>query len=78
MKLTYDPDHNIAYIQFWEEDAEVDSIEVGDDVVVDIAPDGSVFGIELLDANKQLKIGDAGKLRLVNESTSDSVELLLT
>ncbi len=78
MKLSHDPEYNIAYIQFWDEDAEVDSVEVGNDIVVDVAPDGSVFGIELLNANKQLKLTDKGKLLFVNETANISTELSLT
>lgn len=57
MKLTYDPEHNIAYLQFQERTRQVDTIAVTVDMNVDIAPDGTVFGIELLNANAQLGKG---------------------
>lgn len=34
---------------------ELNSIPISDDVVVDLLPDGSIFGIELLNANSQIK-----------------------
>ena len=54
MRFTYDPRYNIAYIRFREKKAGVDSIRISDELVVDVAPDGSVYGIELLNANEQL------------------------
>ena len=54
MKFTYDPRYNIAYIRFQEKDAEVEAIRFSDELVVDIAPDGTIYGIELLNANEQM------------------------
>jgi uncharacterized protein YuzE len=55
MRLTYDPRHNIAYILLREKRAEVESIRVSDEVTVDLAPDGMIYGIELLNTNEQLQ-----------------------
>ena len=77
MKLTYDPRYNIAYIRFAEKRSDVEAIQVSDDLVVDISPDGTVYGIELLNANAQLK-GDNGDNSLfINEVTGERVELPL-
>jgi uncharacterized protein YuzE len=69
MKLTYDPRHNIAYIRFGQKPVDVESIRVSEEVVVDIAPDGTLYGIELLNANEQLQRDDMGDLVIVNEAT---------
>ncbi len=58
MQLTYDPRHNIAYIRLREKPAQVESIRVSDELMVDLAPDGMIYGIELLNANGQLRRGD--------------------
>jgi uncharacterized protein YuzE len=55
MKLTYDPRYNIAYIRFHEKTAQVQTIRISDELNIDIAPDGTVYGIELLNANEQLR-----------------------
>jgi len=65
MKLTYDRARNIAYIRLRPPGAEVKTVRVSDELNVDIAPDGSVYGIELLNANEQLRAGDDGRLVLV-------------
>ncbi len=63
MKLTYDPKHNVAYLRFHEKVAEVTTLKVSDELTIDIAPDGTIYGIELLNANAQLA-EDEGKLIL--------------
>jgi uncharacterized protein YuzE len=78
VKLTYDPRYNIGYIRFKEKQAEVESIRLSEQLVVDIAPDGTVYGIELLNANEQLQRGDMGELIVVNEETGEQTELPLT
>ena len=35
---------------------------------VDVAPDGTVYGIELLNANEQLRTGDGGQFVFINEA----------
>ncbi|MFQ5814690.1 MAG: DUF2283 domain-containing protein, partial [Anaerolineae bacterium] len=77
MRLTYDPRYNIAYVRFQEKQAEVETVRISDRVVVDMAPDGTVYGIELLNANKQLWREDTGRLLVINEATGERAELLL-
>jgi uncharacterized protein YuzE len=77
MKLTFDPQHNIAYIRLLEDKAEIDTVKVSEELNVDLTPDGKVYGIELLNANEQLESLIAGKLTLENEATGASVEVAL-
>jgi uncharacterized protein YuzE len=74
MRFTYDPRHNIAYIRFHEKGAEVEAIRVSEELIIDIAPDGTVYGIELLNANEQLKREDGGKILFINEATKERAE----
>lgn len=76
MKLTYDPRHNIAYIRIREKPQQVDTIQVSDELNVDLAPDGTIYGIELLNSNEQLS-ADVGKLVVINQSTGEQAEVLL-
>jgi uncharacterized protein YuzE len=77
MKFTYDPRYNIAYIRLAEKRAEVEAIRISDEVIVDIAPDGTVYGIELLNANEQLTRDNGGGLVVVNQATGAYAELPL-
>jgi uncharacterized protein YuzE len=78
MKLTYDRDRNIAYLRLRPKGTDVETIQVSDKLNVDIAADGSVYGIELLNANEQLRAADEGKLVLVDEAAGKEAELPLS
>ena len=77
MRFTYDPRYNIAYIRFQEKRAEVETIRISDELVVDMAPDGTIYGVELLNANEQLRREDTGRLLVINEATGERAELPL-
>jgi uncharacterized protein YuzE len=77
MKLTYDPRYNVAYLRLHEKTGTVETIRLSDELNVDLAPDGTVYGIELLNANVQLRGEDEGRLILVNEESGQRVEIPL-
>jgi uncharacterized protein YuzE len=77
MRFTYDPKYNIAYLKFQEKPAEVQTLKVSDEVNVDLTPDGTIYGIELLNANEQLARQDQGKFLLINEATGEKAEIRL-
>ncbi|MBU0896004.1 MAG: DUF2283 domain-containing protein [Candidatus Omnitrophota bacterium] len=78
MRLTYDPRYNIAYIRFHEKSKEVETIHISDELAVDMAADGTIYGIELLNANEQLQREDMGKLSVINEATGEQKEVSLS
>ncbi len=78
MKLTYDPRYNIAYLRLSEKAARVETIRVGDQLSVDMAADGTVYGIELLNANEQLLAPDRGLLIVINEALGERTEIPLS
>jgi uncharacterized protein YuzE len=61
MRLRYDPKYNIAYLRFHEKSGSVTTLKISEEMNIDIAPDGTVYGIEILNANEQLA-EDQGKL----------------
>ena len=78
MRFTYDPRYNIAYIRFHAKSTEVETIRISDELNIDMAPDGTIYGIELLNANEQLQRGDTGSLLVINEATGEKRELPLS
>jgi uncharacterized protein YuzE len=54
MKITYDSHVDAAYIRFKPGRFQVTTQRLTEDVAVNYAPDGSVVGIEVLDASKYL------------------------
>ncbi len=77
MKLTYDPRYNIAYLRLQEKTAQVETLHLSDELNVDISPDGTVYGIEMLNANKQLWAEDNGNLVVVNQAVGQIREVPL-
>lgn len=78
MSLTYDPTHNVAYLRFREKTTGVETISVSDELNVDLAPDGTIYGIELLNANQQLKDLLDGKFVIQNEATGKATTIALS
>jgi len=76
MKITYDPRQNVGYLHFHEKQlGEIETIRISDELNIDIAADGTVYGIELLNANEQLRGENVKKLLVfVNEATGERFE----
>ena len=77
MQLSYDPRYNIAYIRLRSKSSEVESIKISDELIVDIATDGSIYGIELLNANEQIHREEEKKLLIINEATGEKISIPL-
>jgi uncharacterized protein YuzE len=75
MKLTYDRGRNVAYLRLRPKGKQVETVRVSDELNVDIAPDGSVYGIELLNANAQLRTADDGRLVLEEDGREQAISL---
>lgn len=60
-----------------EKIAEVQTIPLSDELNVDIAPDGKIYGIELMNANEQINIEKESNLILVNEAVGQIKEISL-
>ena len=78
MKITYDPRYNIAYLRFHEKPIQVETIKISDELNIDLAPDGTIYGMELLNANEQLEREDDGKLLIINAATGKKAEVVLS
>ncbi|MCU0540895.1 MAG: DUF2283 domain-containing protein [Oscillatoriaceae cyanobacterium Prado104] len=76
-QVDYDPRYNVAYIYLQEKTSQVETIQVSAQMNVNIAPDGTIYGIELLNANQQLGADSQGKLIVVNEALGESSEIQL-
>ncbi len=75
MQLSYDPRYNVAYLKFQDKTAEVETVRVSESLLVDLAPDGTIYGIELLNANEQLREKGVGRFVLTNEATGKATEV---
>ncbi len=77
MHITYDPQHNVGYIRFCEKQMQVArTLQITGDVNIDLTSDGAIYGIELLNANEQLR-GDMATIVIENQQTHQRQELPL-
>ncbi|MGA7260346.1 MAG: DUF2283 domain-containing protein [Stellaceae bacterium] len=77
MQLSYDPRRNIAHLRVREAGTQVETVRLSDEVNVDLSPDGTLYGIELLNANAQLRASDGGRFVLVDEVAGRRIEVPL-
>jgi uncharacterized protein YuzE len=78
VQLSYDVSRNIAYLRLRESaGVQVETVRLSDEVNVDLAPDGTVYGIELLNANAQLRAADGGRFVVVDEVAGQRIEVPL-
>ena len=54
MQIKYDPQVDAAYLAFRSGTVQVRTIRVTEDLAIDLGPDEQVYGIEVLDASKNL------------------------
>jgi uncharacterized protein YuzE len=75
MEIHYDPRYNVAYIRLRKKAPGVRTVQVSEELNVDLASDGRVCGIELLNARDQLI--KSRKISFTDASTAKTVELSL-
>ena len=75
MKFSYDSRYNIAYLRLQEKREKVTTIHISESINIDIAPDGTLYGIELLNANEQVFQQDANKFIIENKATGKIKEI---
>ncbi len=77
MEISYDSKFNIGYIRLRDKVENVKTIRISDELNIDIAPDGKVYGIELLNAGEQLGVLEGKPFTFINESDNKKTELLI-
>ena len=75
MLLTYDPKYNIAYIKLKEKTTQVQTLKISEELNIDLASDGTIYGIELLNAKEQLTGSDNGFVKLINNAQGTLAEV---
>ena len=75
MQVEYDIKYNVGYIKFKEKSENVTSLKISEDLVVDMASDGTIYGIELLNLKDQLLADKEFVLYNENTGTKKEIEL---
>ena len=77
MRLSLNRKRNVAYLRLRETKETVETRKLSDDLLLDVGPDGEVYGIELLNANQQLSHADLSELEVEDEETGESKKVSL-
>ncbi len=76
MNISYDQRYNIAYLRLAEKTNNVNSIKIGEEIIIDIGKDGTLYGLEFLNANKQLFSDKSGvDFSVLNEATGNQIQI---
>ncbi len=68
----------VAYMRLRGKRADVETVRNSDELNIDLAPDGTVYGIESPSGNEQVAPGADGKLVLVDEARGKTHEVALS
>ena len=67
MLISYDPQADAVYLKLVDEQIEVTTQRLSEDVAVNYAPDGRIVGIEILDASEYVfRPGTEGRITVHN------------
>ena len=78
MQLTYDPHRKIPHRRIREmAGIQVETVWPSDEVNIDLSPYDTVYSMELLNANAQLRARDDPRFVLVDAVAGSRVEVLL-
>ena len=77
MRISIDAQHNVAYIHLQDRPATVDTVELSEDLLLDVGPDGTVYGLELLNANDQLRTAGLAELEIENAESGETTHVKL-
>ncbi len=75
MEFTYDSRYNVAYLRLKEPAINMETIRISDVLNIDISPDGTIYGIEFLNAIEQIGRLPELQLKAVNEASGQSALL---
>jgi len=54
VKVDYDVENDILYIEFKKNGKVADTVEIGDDIFADVGENGEILGIEIWNASKNI------------------------
>ena len=77
MRISIDIKHNMAYIHLQDRPATVDTVKLSEDLLLDRGPDGTIYGLELLNAKEQLRTAGLTQLEIENAESGETTHVKL-
>lgn len=77
MRITVNRKMNVAYIHFQDRPDTVDTQKLSEDLYMDTGSDGTVYGLELLNAKEQLRTANMQELEVEDEESGEKTKVAL-
>jgi uncharacterized protein YuzE len=77
MRISVNRKLNVAYIHLQDRPDTVETKQLSDDLLMDVGPDGTVYGLELLNASEQLRSADLAELSVEDEESGETKRVSL-
>ncbi len=77
MRISVNRKLNVAYIHLQARPDTVETKRLSEDLLMDVGPDGTVYGLELLDASEQLRSADLAELSVEDEESGEITRVSL-
>lgn len=75
MRISVNRKLNVAYIHLQDRPDAVETKRLSDDLLMDVGPDGTVCGLELLNASEQLRSADLAELSVEDEESGETTRI---
>jgi uncharacterized protein YuzE len=77
MRISVNRKLNVAYVRLQDSPETVETKKLSEDLLMDVGPDGTVYGLELLNASEQLRSADLAELEVENEDSGETTRVSL-
>lgn len=77
MCITVNRKLNVAYVHLQDRPDTVETKQLSDDLMLDVGSDGTVYGLELLNAKEQLRSADLAQLEVSDEESGETTRVAL-
>jgi uncharacterized protein YuzE len=77
MRISVNRKLNVAYVHLQDDPDTVETKRLSEDLLMDVGPDGTICGLELLNACEQLRSADLAELEVENEDSGETTRVSL-
>jgi uncharacterized protein YuzE len=77
MRISVNRKLNVAYVHLQDRPDTVETKQLSEDLLMDVGPDGTIYGLELLNAREQLRSADLAELEIENEDSGETTRVSL-
>ena len=77
MRISVNRKLNVAYVHLRDEPETVETKRLSEDLLMDVGPDGTICGLELLNAREQLRRADLAELEVQDGESGETTRVSL-